>query len=293
MPIHNYEKCEGECCGLCCTKIENFGVTRGSVSILENVNIHIHCGELTAIIGPNGAGKSTLLKALLGEVQHTGELKYLDSKGSRSNKPVIGYVPQQLSFDTGTPTSVLDLFIACGSKKPAWLFKPSNVRKRAIEGLSKVKAEHLIDRRLGALSGGELQRVMLALALDPVPNLLLLDEPSSGIDQGGLELFYNTVSEIRKKFDLSIILVSHDLELVAKHADRVIMLNRTVISSGTPVHVFNDERAMRSFGVSGFLPAFGWKGREDKGENCSPECKCNDEKNCSMDGNDTGKEGKD
>lgn len=262
MTNQKHAKCEGECCGLCCTKIENFGVTKGPMCILENVNIHIHCGELTAIIGPNGAGKSTLLKAILGEVSHTGELKYLDSRGSRSNQPLIGYVPQQLSFDSGTPTSVLDLFIACRSKAPAWLFKPGSVKKRALEGLAKVKAEHLIDRRLGALSGGELQRVMLALALDPVPNLLLMDEPVSGIDQGGLELFYNTVSELRQNYDLSIILVSHDLELVSKYADRVIMLNRTVISSGTPKQVFSDERAMKSFGISCFLPGLGGNGKE-------------------------------
>ena len=249
-----HAKCEGECCGLCCTKIENFGVTRGQMVILENVNIHIHCGELTAIIGPNGAGKSTLLKALLGEVPHTGELKYLDSKGSKSNKPLIGYVPQQLSFDRSSPTSVLDLFIASRSRMPAWIFKPASVKKKALEGLSKVKAEHLTDRRLGALSGGELQRVMLALALDPVPNLLLLDEPVSGIDQGGLELFYNTVSELRQKFDLSIILISHDLDLVAKYADRIVLLDKTVINSGTPKQVFSDERTMKSFGITYFLP---------------------------------------
>lgn len=245
----NQLKCEGECCGLCCTKIENFGVTKGPTCILEDVNIHIHCGELTAIIGPNGAGKSTLLKALLGDVPHTGELRYLDSRGDRSSQPLIGYVPQQLSFDPGTPTSVLDLFIAGGSNIPAWLFKPGRAKKRALESLKKVKAEHLIDRRLGALSGGELQRVLLALALDPIPNLLLLDEPESGIDQGGLELFYNTVSELRRNYDLSIILVSHDLELVAKYADRVIMLNRTVISSGTPKQVFKDERTRKAFGI--------------------------------------------
>lgn len=262
-----HEKCEGQCCGLCCTKIENFGVTKGSMRILENVNIHIHCGELTAIIGPNGAGKTTLLKALLGEVAHTGELTYLDFKGFRSDRPNIGYVPQQLSFDPGTPTSVLDLFIACRSRMPAWIFKPGYVKKRALEGLARVKAEHLIDRRLGALSGGELQRVMLALALDPVPNLLLLDEPVSGIDQGGLELFYRTVSELRKNYDLSIILVSHDLELVQKYADRVILLNRTVISSGTPKQVFSDERTMKSFGVSCFFPD---KSGEGKDENDTP-----------------------
>ena len=256
MTNQKHVKCEGECCGLCCTKIENFGVAKGPMRILENVNIHIHCGELTAIIGPNGAGKSTLLKALLGEVPHTGELKYLASKGNRSEQPIIGYVPQHLNFDLGTPTSVLDLFIACRSRMPAWLYKSGSVKKKSLEGLAKVKAEHLIDRRLGALSGGELQRVMLALALDPVPNLLLLDEPVSGIDQGGLELFYKTVSELRQNYDLSIILVSHDLELVAKYADRVVLLNKTVISSGTPKQVFSDERTMKSFGVSCFLP--GW-----------------------------------
>jgi zinc transport system ATP-binding protein len=268
MANPKHMKCEGECCGLCCTKIENFGVARGPMVILKNVNIHIHCGELTAIIGPNGAGKSTLLKALLGEVPHTGELKYLDSKGSKSGKPLIGYVPQQLSFDRGSPTSVLDLFIASRSRMPAWIFKPASVKKKALEGLSKVKAEHLTTRRLGALSGGELQRVMLALALDPVPNLLLLDEPVSGIDQGGLELFYNTVSELRQNYDLSIILISHDLDLVAKYADRVVLLNKTVISSGTPKQVFSDERTMKSFGISCLVqsPAQGGNGDNEGGK---------------------------
>lgn len=264
MASYKHERYAGDHCGLCCTKIENFGVVKGSVRILENVNIHIHCGELTAIIGPNGAGKSTLLKAIIGEVPHTGELKYLDSKGTRTNAPLIGYVPQQLRFDPGTPTSVLDMFIACSSRLPAWIFKPVGIKKRTIQVLSKVKAEHLIDRRLGALSGGELQRVLLAMALDPVPNLLLLDEPSSGIDQGGLELFYKTVSELRQKFDLSIILVSHDLELVASYADRVIVLNRTVIRSGIPEAVFSDKDAMRTFGVSSFIPSYCIDATENK-----------------------------
>ncbi|NLV35492.1 MAG: metal ABC transporter ATP-binding protein [Clostridiaceae bacterium] len=257
-------QCEGECCGLCCTKIEGFGVTKGQISILEDVNIHIHCGELTAIIGPNGAGKSTLLKALLGEVAHTGELRYLDSKGDCSIRPVIGYVPQQLSFDPGTPASVLDLFIACSSKMPAWLFKPKSVKERALSNLEKVKAEHLLDRRLGALSGGEIQRVMLALALNPVPNLLLLDEPVSGIDQGGLAIFYDIVSELRRNYDLSIILVSHDFDMVEKYADRVVLLNKTVISTGTPRKVLSDERTRQSFGAMRSFPGYDEYAGEEK-----------------------------
>jgi len=261
-----HAKCEGDCCSLCCTRIENLGVTKGHNVILENVNIHIHCGELTAIIGPNGGGKSTLLKALLGEVPYTGKFRFLNSKGDRSIEPVIGYVPQHLDFDAGIPASVSDLFVACLSKKPAWLVRPGSVRKRALEGLRKVNAEHLLDRRLGALSGGELQRVLLALALHPVPNLLLLDEPVSGMDQGGLELFYSTVAELRHNYDLSIILVSHDFDQVYRHADRVVLLNRTVIASGTPQQVFSDEKTLKCFGITGFFMGGGVPGGKEGGE---------------------------
>jgi len=245
-------KSDNDCTGLCCTKIENFGVSIGKTKILEKVNVHIHCGELTAIIGPNGAGKSTLLKAILGEVNHTGELKYIDAKGIRSGYPLVGYVPQHLDFDLGTPTSVFDIFMACRTNIPSWIMKPRSVRERVTANLTKVKAEHLIDRRLGTLSGGELQRVLLALALDPIPDLLLLDEPVAGIDHNGLELFYNTVSELRKNYDLSIILVSHDLDLVARYADRVVLINGTVVCSGSAQEVFNDERTSNIFGMSWF-----------------------------------------
>ena len=243
---------DDQCSGLCCTKVKNFNVNFGNMQVLENVNLHIHCGELTAIIGPNGGGKSTLLKAMLGDVKHTGQLEYLDEKNKDSGVPLIGYVPQNLSFDSGTPTSVLDLFMVCNSKIPAWLLSTKNIRNKVKESLSKVKAEHLINRRIGALSGGELQRVLLALALDPIPDLLLLDEPVSGIDQNGLEVFYDTVSELRKEYDLSIILVSHDLDLVEKYADRVILLNGTVLCSGSPNEVFNNQITSKIFGMTWF-----------------------------------------
>lgn len=239
---------DGDSCnGFCCTKISGFGVTMGSTVILEDVNMHLHCGALTAIIGPNGAGKSTLLKAVLGEIRHTGELDFESSSGSRA-RPRIGYVPQQLNFDNGTPTSVLDLFKACNTKLPVWLFNSKRMRKHVEQRLSMVGAEHLISRRLGALSGGELQRVLLALALDPVPNLLLLDEPVSGVDQSGMEQFYDLLSAIRRQYDLAVILVSHDLDLVAKYADTVILLNRTVLAAGSPKKVYADPQMGKLFG---------------------------------------------
>jgi zinc transport system ATP-binding protein len=240
---------ETDCSKLCCTKIENFAVRIGQTEIFKNVNIHVHCGQLTAVIGPNGAGKSTLLRAILGEVAHTGSLHYVDAKGAHTGSPIIGYVPQHLRFDTSSPTSVLDIFMACLTNRPVWLCRPGKIRELVLKDLKRVKAEHLIDRRLGALSGGELQRVLLALALQPLPDLLLLDEPVSGVDQNGLELFYNIVADLRAKEDMAIILISHDLDLVAKYADHVVLLNKEVVCSGTPQDVFMDERTKKIFGM--------------------------------------------
>jgi len=239
---HNYEKCsQRQVCGLCCTKIKNFGVTLGNTTILKDINLHIHCGELTAIIGPNGAGKSTLIKALLGEVAHTGSLKFVQAQKSAMRTPVIGYVPQSLILDSTSPTSVMDLFLSCRSLFPTWIVRRKKEVEMVKERLAVAKAEHLISRRLGALSGGELQRVLLALALDPIPDLLLLDEPVSGIDHNGLELFYETVSALREEYDLTVILVSHDLDMVQRYADRVVLLNQCILKVGSPDEVFDSQ----------------------------------------------------
>ena len=247
--LHHRASSGGDCAKLCCTKIEDFSVRIGRTDIFSHVNIHIHCGQLTAVIGPNGAGKSTLLRAILGEVPHTGVLHYVDAKGKHTGHPIIGYVPQYLRFDVSSPTSVMDLFMACLSRRPVWLCSSKKLRPRVLRSLARVKAEYLIDRRLGALSGGELQRVLLALALDPMPDLLLLDEPVSGVDQNGLELFYDIVADLREKEDMAMILISHDLYLVATHADQVVLLNKEVVCSGTPEEVFRDARTKKIFGM--------------------------------------------
>ena len=247
--LHHGATSADECGKVCCTKIEHFGVKAGTLTIFEDVNLHVHCGQLTAIIGPNGAGKSTLLKAILGEVVHTGKLHYVDAKNQHTGNPVIGYVPQYLTFDVTAPISVIDIFMACLSKRPVWLFSSDKIRPQIIKSLKQVKAEHLIDRRLGALSGGELQRILLALALNPVPDLLLLDEPVSGIDQNGLELFYEIVVNLKTNEDMAIILISHDLKMVSQYADQVILLNKKVIANGTPEEVFGNEKMKDIFGT--------------------------------------------
>lgn len=247
--LHHHATSCTDCKKLCCTKIENFSVKIGRLTIFEDVNIHIHCGQLTALIGPNGAGKSTLLKAILGEIPHAGTLHYVDAKGKHTGHPLIGYVPQYLRFDVSAPTSVMDIFMACLTNRPVWLCSAKSLRPRVLKSLARVKAEHLIDRRLGALSGGELQRVLLALALDPMPDLLLLDEPVSGVDQNGLELFYEIVADLREKEDMAIILISHDLNMVARHANQVVLMDKGVIMSGTPDEVFADARTKKIFGM--------------------------------------------
>ena len=246
--FHHRGAAEG-CAQFCCTKIEDFGVSFGTFEVFSHVNLHFHCGELTAIIGPNGAGKSTLLRAILGEVGHTGRLRFVDADDRHTGHPIIGYVPQYLRLDVSAPTTVQDLFMACISARPVWLFPARRYRDLILENLARVCADHLIDRRLGALSGGELQRVLLALALEPMPNLLLLDEPVSGVDQNGLALFYDIVGQLRAKEDLTILLISHDLGMVARHADKVVLMEHGIVASGSVMEVFTDPQMERLFGI--------------------------------------------
>ena len=247
--LHHKAAGSTDCARLCCTKLEDFGVRAGSLTIFKHVNLHVHCGQLTAIIGPNGAGKSTLLKAILGEVPHTGRLRYVDAKGAHTGHPIIGYVPQYLRFDVSAPMTVRDIFLACLTNRPVWLTAGRKYRGQILKKLERVHAAHLMDRRLGVLSGGELQRVLLALSLDPMPDLLLLDEPVSGVDQNGLELFYEIVADLRAKEDIAILLISHDLDMVARHADQVVLMNKGIVTSGTPEEVFADRRTKKLFGM--------------------------------------------
>ena len=235
-------------CGLHCTRINNISVTIGKQIILENVNIHIHCGELTVIIGKNGAGKSTLLKAILGEVKHTGDITFIDMKENKRKRIKIGYVPQSINVEKNTPITVYDMFASYISNTPVAFRKNKKVYEEIKEQLKLFGAENLSDKGIGNLSGGELQRVLLAIATKPIPNLLILDEPVSGIDANGIKDFYEIVNRLKKEYDMSIILVSHDLNLVEKYADRVILLDKKIIKEGKPEEVYNSEEFKKVFG---------------------------------------------
>lgn len=239
---------KNEPCGLHCIKANDISVTLGKEHILRDINIHIHCGELTVIIGKNGAGKSTLLKALLGEIKHNGNIEFIDKKDNSSPNLKIGYVPQTVNIEKYMPTTVYDLFASLISNKPVWLKKDKNLEKLIKEKLSFFKVDNLIDKGIGELSGGELQRVLLAIATTPVPNLLILDEPLSGVDRTGIILFYELVNKLKIENDISIILVSHDLEFVKKYADKVILLDKTIVKQGNAQEVFNSKEFKTIFG---------------------------------------------
>lgn len=226
-------------CGLHCLKIQHITVKAGDTLLVDDVSLHAHCGELTAVIGRNGAGKSTLFKAILGEIRHTGTVEFSGHDGRRpTGPPRIGYVPQTLNVDKGTPATVLDMALSFTSRYPAFLPR----RKKAVTALeshfSRFAAAGLLDKPVGRLSGGELQRVLLAVATLPQPDLLILDEPVSGVDNAGLQLFYEQIDRLRATADLVILLISHDLDYVRRSADRVLLLDTSVKAAGTPAEVF-------------------------------------------------------
>lgn len=236
-------------CGECCTRLIDFGVRLRGEPVLEHINLHMHCGELTSLIGPNGAGKTTLLRAMVGEIPHSGKLRFIHHGTVENAKPLrIGYVPQKLELDRTSPTTVLDLFAGTLSRLPLWMGTRKAVRDESLAKLELVGAEKLLKRRLSEISVGQLQRVLLALALTPIPELLLLDEPVAALDQGGMERFYQTVSRMRTEYDLSILLVSHDLTSAAQFADRMILLNRMVLCDGAPWEVLMNPLIRQTFG---------------------------------------------
>ena len=236
-----------EACGLCRIELDGVGVTAGGEALLADVGFHIHCGQLTALVGPNGAGKTTLIKALLGLTPHTGVIRHVDAQGHDFPAPRIGYVPQQLPFDREMPLTVMDLMAGVLSRRPVWTGVSKKTRAAIERALRETEAEGLLEKRLGTLSGGELQRVLLAMALTPLPDLLVLDEPVSGVDQNGLSLFLQMVSSLRRTHHLGILMVSHDWNLVRQYADYVVLLKQTVLCAGTPTEVFSSPEFEQTF----------------------------------------------
>ena len=229
-------------------EVNNLVKRYGNHLAVDHLSFQVEPGKIYGFLGPNGAGKSTFLKAILGQREYTGVIAFSQA-GKRSHKPRIGYVPQSPAFDPSEPMSVADLFACCMSKRPAFLGLSKAMRETVTECLERVHGTDLIDKRVGSLSGGELQRVLLALALEPMPNILILDEPLSGVDVEGMSTLMDMLDEIRKTYDLSILMTTHDFTMLEKYADQVVLIDGTVQCKGTPEEVLSSPAFARTFHI--------------------------------------------
>ena len=230
--------------------VSNLGMQFGGQWLFQHVDLQFLPGNCYGIIGANGAGKSTFLKAILGQRECEGVIAFSEP-GQRSKKPRIGYVPQSPAFDPSDPVSVSDLFACCMSRRPAFLGLGKAMKDTVAECLSRVHGEELVNKRVGTLSGGELQRVLLALALEPIPNILILDEPLSGVDVEGMGTLMDMLDEIRKNYDLSILMTTHDFSLLPRYADQVVLIDHGVLIQGDPQTVLDSEEFHRTFHMRG------------------------------------------
>jgi ABC-type Mn2+/Zn2+ transport system ATPase subunit len=224
--------------------VENLCVKANGRHLIENITFSVDAGRIVAIIGPNGAGKTTLIKAILGLIHYdTGAVYMFGNLIRNVNSHLrVGYVPQRLEFDRTFPLTVAELL---GFTLPPVyslsLLTDRREKRKIADLLEIVGATELIGRSIGSLSGGELQRVMIAKAIVNDPRILFLDEPASGVDIEGQERFHDLVVRLNREKGMTVILISHDLNVVYRFADEVLCLNRRLVCSGRPAEALTDD----------------------------------------------------
>ncbi|HEY2786596.1 MAG TPA: metal ABC transporter ATP-binding protein [Fimbriiglobus sp.] len=230
--------------------VRSLRVVRGGRPILDRISAEITRGQITAVIGLNGSGKSTFLRTLLGEFPHTGAIEFRCGHDHSKPRPEhVGYVPQRLQFDPRTPLTVKDLLGLALLKRPLFLGVPKRVLDRVVPLLDRVGVGGLLNVPVEGLSGGQLQRILLALALEPKPELLLLDEPASGVDFKDQKRFYELIGELNRETGVTVVLVSHDIPSVNLLASHVICLvNGLIACQGPPLTVLTPEAIAGTFG---------------------------------------------
>ena len=244
---HNIHSCL--CAAHTAVKINSLSVTLNNVTILDNITASVPRGVCTAIVGPNGAGKSTLAKALLNEIPHSGTVMFGNSSNVYTTKqPRWGYVPQKIQFDRNMPLTVMEFLASSLTLRPLFCGISPKLKTKIGEMLETVECPYLANRQLGKLSGGELQRVLLASALLQKPEILLLDEPAAGVDFQGEKLCCGLLEKFRRKYQFTQIMISHDLATVAAHAAHVICINHKLVAAGHPADVLTQENLQAAFG---------------------------------------------
>ncbi len=233
--------------------VENLGVKFDNNEVLKGLNFFVQKGDVLAIVGPNGAGKSVLFRALLGLIPYSGKIKW--APGLK-----ISYVPQKFNIDKDLPLSVEE-FLRFKEKTPEKIIgalKAVGMTDEHTEFLCGLKhrkettpshiEHHVLKERIGWLSGGQLQRVLIAWSILDNPDILLFDEPTAGIDVGGEETIYNLLKKLKDERGFTILLISHDLNIVYKYADNVICLNKEMVCYGEPSTVLDPASLVKLYG---------------------------------------------
>jgi zinc transport system ATP-binding protein len=212
--------------------VKNLRVTLDGDPILADLSFSVEEGETLVILGPNGAGKTVLLKALLGLVDYGGVIEW--RAGVK-----IGYVPQRVMLEKNTPITVADFFALkhVGAERAAEMLRQVNLVDPAI-----------LEKSIAKISSGQFQRVLIGWALVNDPEVLLFDEPTTGIDLGGQETIYSLLEKTKEARDLTILLVTHELEVVSGHADKALCLNKKTFCYGAPTSILTPERLQEIYG---------------------------------------------
>jgi zinc transport system ATP-binding protein len=232
-------------------EVNDLSVKFGEHLALDSLNLSIPQGAFVAIVGPNGAGKSTFLRVLLGLIQPTkGKIHIFNDSPNNIKPEMIGYVPQVKTMDRSFPALSIELVLTGINSRWPWK-RDCDKTDRALKALERVGAEHLAQRPLAKLSGGELQRVCLARSIVREPQIVMLDEPATGIDVLGERDLYRLLEAYQKDAAATILMITHDWHAATHHADHVLLLNRKQISFGNPPEALNEDYLRLAFGHIG------------------------------------------
>lgn len=224
-------------------EVNNVSVTLDSERVLNDISFSVKRGETLAIIGPNGAGKTMLFRALLGLIPHKGTISWAKNIS-------IGYVPQKFQIEKGMPLSVKEFFLLQTHR--FWLPQKSFIdhleHELGLVGLSK----DILQKPIGDLSGGQLQRLLISWAMLSHPDVLLFDEPTAGIDVGFEETIYNLIHRMQDELGTTVLLISHDLNIVYRYAESVLCINKKMVCRGLPQEVLNPKELAELYGAGKF-----------------------------------------
>lgn len=231
-------------------EVQNLSVYYRGLQALQDVSVRLEAGELVGLIGPNGAGKSTLVKALLGLIPYQGQVAF-QGVPLRRQRRSVAYVPQRSRIDWDYPITAWNVAMMTQSALAGWLRSPSALAKQRVTvALERVDMLHLADRPIGQLSGGQQQRIFLARALAQDADLLLLDEPFTGIDKKTESLMLGIFAELKAQ-GKTLMVCSHEWGEALQRYDRLLLLNRTLLANDRPQAVMTLDNIQRAYGQGG------------------------------------------